>query len=388
MKIVAIVRTSLVRSFRDRLALFFSVLLPLILILVLGLTFGAGNSARVGVVNLDGGPLASDLVAALAAARGVPVEVRTYGSAADVEDAASRGVVSAAIVVPAGYTDALSAGRSSEVTVLVPPTQRASAVRTRIDEAIAAEVGIVRAAQWASSTTGQPFADALAAARARTATVAGVATVIVPVNAAATGVGGYGSGAQSMLVLFVFLTSLTGAVELVITRQLGIARRMFSTPTTARTIIGGESLSRIAFAIAQGLFIVAASALLFGVDWGDGAAVAVILVVYALVAGGASMVVGSFASTPSQAGALGAAIGMLLALVGGAMVPIEVFPAAMQTVARVTPHAWAIDALSAAVNTGAGVTEVLPQLAVLLAFAGLFFAIAVARLRRVLVGAA
>jgi ABC-2 type transport system permease protein len=100
------------------------------------------------------------------------------------------------------------------------------------------------------------------------------------------------------------------------------------------------------------------------------------------------MVVGSVASTPSQAGALGPAIGMLLALLGGAMVPLEVFPPAMQTLALLTPHAWAIDALSTVVNAGAGIGEVLLQLAVLLVFAGVFFTIAVVRFRRVLVGAA
>jgi len=61
-KIVAIVRVNLLRSLRDRTALFFSVLLPLILVLVLGLTYGAAASARVGLVDADGGALAVDLV--------------------------------------------------------------------------------------------------------------------------------------------------------------------------------------------------------------------------------------------------------------------------------------------------------------------------------------
>jgi ABC-2 type transport system permease protein len=388
MKIAAIVRTNLLRTMRDRLALFFSILLPLILILVLGLTFGAGASVRIGVVNLDGGPLAADLVTAVSPVPGIPVDLRTYDSPDALRDDVSRGVVSVAIVIPAGYSDSLAAGERAEVTVLTPPTQRASAVRTAVDEAVARENGVVRAAQFAAASTGQSFADALAGVRTQTASVAGVGVSIVPVNATTSGAGGYGAGAQGQLVLFMFLTSLTGSVELVISRQLGISRRMFATPTGPWTIIGGESLARIVFAILQGLFIVGASAILFGVGWGDPVAVAAILVVYALVAGGASMIVGSYASTPSQAGALGPALGLVLALLGGAMVPLEVFPPAMQTVARLTPHAWAMDALAAVVNAGEGVGSVLPQLAVLLAFAGLFFAIAVHRFRRVLVGAA
>jgi ABC-2 type transport system permease protein len=384
MKIAAIVRTNLVRSLRDRLALFFSVLLPLILILVLGLTFGAGASTRIGIVNLDGGPLAADLVASITAARDVPVDVRLYETQGAVMDDASRGIVSAAVVIPAGYSDTLAAGGQAVITVLTPPTERASAVRTMIDEGIAREVAVVRVAQWASSATGQPFSASLAAARAKSASMPGVGVQVVPVNAAAHAASGYGSGAQSQLVLFMFLTSLTGSVELVLTRQLGISRRMYATPTPPWTIIAGESLARIAFAVVQGLFIVGASAVLFGVAWGDPVAVGTVILVYALVAGGASMIVGSVASTPSQAGAIGPAIGMLLALLGGAMVPLEVFPSVMQTVARLTPHAWAMDALGTVVNAGAGLGAVLPQVSVLLGFAAVFFLLAVLRFRRVL----
>ena len=69
------------------------------------------------------------------------------------------------------------------------------------------------------------------------------------------------------------------------------------------------------------------------------------------------------------------------------MVPLEVFPPIMRTIARLTPHAWAMDALGSAVNAGSGIGAVLPQLAVLLAFAAVFFTLAVLRFRRVLVGA-
>ena len=123
---------------------------------------GRRASARIGVVNLDGGPVATDLVTSLTEAPGIAVDVRTYDTADALRDAASRGIVSAAIVIPAGYSDALAAGGRTEVTVLTPPTQRASAVRTMVDEAIAREVGVVRAAQFGPrQPTGQSFGPRL-----------------------------------------------------------------------------------------------------------------------------------------------------------------------------------------------------------------------------------
>ncbi len=384
MKILAIVRANLVRQSRDRTALFFSVLLPLILILVLGLTYGSGSSARIGLVDGDGGAGADRLAGALSTSSDLRVEVRRYDSLDALRDAASRGIVQVGIAIPAGYTSALEGGGSSTVTLIVPQTQVASAIRTMVERAVASQASLVRAARFASTTRGLPFDEGLAAANAVASSLPGVATTIEPINAADPATNGYDAGAQGQLVLFMFLTSLTGATELVVTRQLGISRRMFATPTGLWTITVGEAAARIAFALAQGLFIVAASAVLFGVRWGDPVALAAIVVAFGLVSGGASMLIGAFASNPSQAGAIGPALALLLGLLGGTMGPAEVFPDAMRQLAHLTPHAWAVEALHAIGEPGSGLSAVAQQVLVLGGFAVLFFAIAVARFRRVL----
>jgi ABC-2 type transport system permease protein len=384
MKVLSIVRVNLVRASRDRTALFFSVLLPLILILVLGLTYGAQASARIGLFDGDGGPMAARLVAAVEASPDLRIDIRRYDSAEALREAASRGIVQVGLVIPAGYTAAARNGGQAGVTVIAPSTEVAGALQTTVPRAITSEAAIVRAARFSASASGSSFDAGLDAATARAASLPGVATRIEPINAAVTTMSGFGLGAQSQLILFMFLTSLTGATDLVITRQLGISRRMFSTPTGMRTIIVGESLARVAFALLQGLFIVGASALLFGVGWGDPLGVAAVVLTFGLVAGGAAMIVGSAASNPSQAGAIGPALALLVGLVGGAMVPSEVFPDTMRTLSHATPHAWAMEALRALGEPGTGITSVLPQLAVLAGFAALFFSVAIYRFRRVL----
>jgi len=183
-----------------------------------------------------------------------------------------------------------------------------------------------------------------------------------------------------------FLTSLTGATELIVTRDLGISRRMFATPTRAGAIILGEGVGRLALALFQGLFIVVASTLLFGVAWGDPAAALAIVVAFSFVAAGAALLVGAVARNASQAGAIGPALGMGLGLIGGTMVPPEVFPEAMRTIGHVTPHAWAMDAFRALTFDGADLVAILPELAVLLGFAVVLLGLATLRFRRVIVG--
>jgi ABC-2 type transport system permease protein len=385
MKLLAIVQANLVRAARDRTALFFSTLLPLMLILVLGLSNGSGGSGRLGVVDQDGGEFGTQLLAGIDTATDLALDIRRFDTVDALRDAAARGLVEVGLVVPAGASQAVAVGRDTAVTIVATDTGTGNALATTVEDAVAREAAIVRAARFAVSRNGGSITDALAAARAAAATVPGVAVAVEPVNAAiATAGGTYASGATSQLVLFMFLTSLTGATELVLTRQLGVSRRMFGTPTSMATIVIGESLARIAFALAQGLFIVVASSVLFGVRWGDLAGTSLIVVVFAAVSGGAAMLIGGLARNPSQAGALGPALGMLLGLFGGAMVPIEVFPAAMQTLAHLTPHAWAMDALGRLGEPGAGIASVLPQLAALAVFAVALFGLATVRFRRVL----
>lgn len=86
-----------------------------------------------------------------------------------------------------------------------------------------------------------------------------------------------------------------------------------------------------------------------------------------------------------QAGAIGPALGMLLGLLGGTMVPAEVFPEAMRTASHLTPHAWAMDAFRGLLLRGETLVDIVPQLAVLAGFAVVLMTLAVWRFRRALV---
>jgi ABC-2 type transport system permease protein len=66
------------------------------------------------------------------------------------------------------------------------------------------------------------------------------------------------------------------------------------------------------------------------------------------------------------------------------MVPLELFPPVMAAIARLTPHAWAIDALSESMATDASPIEVATQLGVLLLYGLGLLAVATALFRRTL----
>jgi ABC-2 type transport system permease protein len=385
-RILAIAGANYRRTLRDRLGLFFVLVLPIILIIILGITYGGQGTIRVGVADLDRSDLSGELVETIVPAGTGSLELRQYATVSDLEEAVGRGFVTAGLVIDAGYAAALRSGATARVAYVTPPTEAAAAGKALLERGVTRMDAILRAARFASERTGATFDEAIAMARTAQADAPGVGVELVSVADDEAPASGFAMGAQSQLVLFMFLTSLTGATELIVTRQLGITRRMVSTPTSAMQIILGEGLGRLGLALFQGVFIVVASSVFFGVDWGDLVATTAIAGVFAFVCAGAAMLVGVVARNASQAGALGPALGMGLGLLGGAMVPPEVFPEIMQTLAHATPHAWAIDGLRAVAIGGSDLFGVLPEIAVLLAFAGVLVGLATVRFRRAVLG--
>jgi ABC-2 type transport system permease protein len=196
--------------------------------------------------------------------------------------------------------------------------------------------------------------------------------------------GQFDIGASSQLVLFMFLTGVTGAVALIQSRKYGVTTRMLGTPTSVASIIGGEALGRYAVVLVQGLYIVAATVIAFGVDWGDPIGVAVVMLAFAVVGAGAAMLFGTVFRNEQQVGGVGVLAGLGLAAIGGSMLPLELFSPTMERVARFTPHAWANDAFAELVRHDGTVVDVLPQVGVLLAFGVVLLALAAWRMRAVI----
>jgi ABC-2 type transport system permease protein len=165
-KALLLAGSGLRRLARDRLALFFLVLLPVVIILIVGLAFGDAASPRlpVGVVDQGAGPLGGELRAALEASPAL--DARGYADADAVGRAVRRGVVAAGVVLPAGYDEALQAGRQADVVFVSDPTRPAPfPVRSAVAAVVAGQAAQVKAARFAAGTAGVPFDAALARAR-------------------------------------------------------------------------------------------------------------------------------------------------------------------------------------------------------------------------------
>ena len=101
---------------------------------------------------------------------------------------------------------------------------------------------------------------------------------------------------------------------------------------------------------------------------------------------GLVLLVGALAKTGDQASSMGVFLGLALGALGGCMIPFQVMPDAMQSIARFIPHSWALQGLQELVRTGGGLSTVLPNAAVLAGFAVMLLGLAAWRFRKAITG--
>ena len=381
MKALTIAYVALIRLVRDRSNIFFVFILPIAIIVLIGAQFGGGFDPKLGVVvEPDAGVLGESLVDSLDATEDVVVVL--YDSESAALDAVERGNADAAVVIPTDYDSSIRAGEEVTVGFYARPDNRV--FETVVQSAVADQSAVIRAAKFAVDNGVAEFDEALVIASDGTSDVSGITVEARTIGESTLppDLGQFDLGASSQLVLFMFLTGLTGSAAIIETRRLGVASRMLSTPTTAGTVVGGEGLGRFGVVMVQGLYILFATLLLFQVDWGNPLGAALVMITFGAVCAGAAMLMGTLFRNDEQATGVGVILGIGFGALGGCMIPLEFFSDTMQMVAHITPHAWALDAYAVLVREDGTVADILPELAVLTVYAAVLITIAGLRLRR------
>lgn len=382
--VAALCGVELRRLSRDRVALFFLLVVPFVLILAVGSAFPSdASSVRVGVVVGDRGGVGGDVVRAAQGSE--DLDVTLYDDERAVVRDIRLGQLDAGIVVPPGLDRAIRRGEGARIRVDLDPANQSSAmVRNMVGAVVEDRALVLTAARFAEGRSGVDDAEALQVAEQQVRDLArGRVTTRVVGGGPDVPVSGFAFVALGQIVLFMFVNSLAGGASLVEMRTTGVAARSMAAPVRVGDLVAGITVARFGIAFGQGMLIAAVSGLVFGVDWRDPVVLVLVVALFAAVAAGAGVLTGAIARTPDQAPAVGVPLALAMAALGGCFFPLSVAPPAMQVVAKVvTPHAWATDALVSAVFDGKGVSAVWVNLVVLAGFAVLFLSLAVVTLRR------
>lgn len=366
---------------RDRTALLFVLILPVAVIVIIGTTFGSQERLTVGLVIEGQGQLAEQIESALDEADGI--ELERFDDVESLRRAVRRNAVSTGVLLPADLDRSVRGGGPASVRLVAnPASPSAITARTAIEGALAPVGASLGAARFATETAGGTFDENLALAGSQGG-ADGEAVIVEDIGSArAAGVSRFALTAPQNLVLFVFINSMASAGFLVNIRHAGVLRRSLSTRSGMGTVLTGLGVGWFIWVLLQSLLIVGVGAVLFGVDWGDPLAAALLVVAFAAVGCGAGLLVGALGRNEDRVTSITPIVGLVLGALGGCMIPLDVFPEPMRVVAHVVPQFWAIEGWQQLIFDGDGLGGIARSLAVLSGFAVMLLGAATVALRR------
>jgi ABC-2 type transport system permease protein len=411
MKALSIAFKDLLILLKDRGDMILLFLMPLVFVIVMTgalSAIGKGEADTripLAVVNLDGGELAQTLLDHVDAAGGVRVELYEE---AEARDLLADNEIGRVLIVPADFTDGVGSGQPVTLRLISHPDadmQKTEAVRLVVDGVAAdmsLEIQILTALQqMGEMQAGMPGAsDAFSVermqAQARSQFERAQAQPLVAVQQREPAqeeereepVGTGDIAVPGITVLFVFMTAQTAAHSIYDEKKVGTFRRLLAAPISKASVLGGKALPSFFTGMVQTAVIFAFG--IVGLDLlgltpatmgNEPLATVLVLVLVALCSSAFGILLAAMARTESQIGGLSMLLVWGMGLVGGCIIPVFILEQFLGPLPMITPHYWANQALIDLMVRGRGLADVVVELAVLLGFTVLFFAIGVWRFR-------
>lgn len=189
--------------------------------------------------------------------------------------------------------------------------------------------------------------------------------------------------AGAVMILFALFSAMQGALGLMDEQSTGVADRLLAGTAGMGPVVSGKFLFLVGQGTVQALLIFATAQIVYGVAAVQHAALWLPTTLAASAcAAGVALGLVSVCRTREQAQMLSTFVILVLAAVGGSMVPRFLMPPWLQAVGWATPHAWAIEAYQAILWRDAGVGAVYKAWCVLTAAGLLGLALAHVLARR------
>lgn len=356
---LAILRSVVRTSRRERTALIFTLLLPIFLMGLFGSIFGgSGPAVAVGIVDRDHSTMSAALIRALKAQKGLHVEL---GTQAHEQDRLKHDHIFLLAEIPAGFQRAVrsTAGAPAAITTFLDQNQLQTALL----------------AQGALSQIVSAFAQRVSGRTAR---------IVVHSNRVnTTNVTTLDFYLPSMIAYVVLIAGIQAvAISLVDLRERLVLRRFQATPLSALQILGGQIAGQAVTVILQVLVLIAVGLLVFKAHTHGSWVLAylTILIGIACFVSIGFMVTG-FARTSETARGIASAITFPMMFLSGIFVPISELPSGLQEAVHILPLTYLSDALHSILNDGNGVSAIWVDWVVLAAWTVVCFAIAARRFR-------
>ena len=374
--------------FKDRKALFLSLLLPIGLITLFALAFGAigqqesevgGTPIAVLVDNRDGTVLSNRIVADLDSIPGI---ICVAADSAEATKAIKSGDEIAALTIGAGFENALRAGADLPVTLQFDQSRemevsilqnllvsRLSALKGEAD----AENGIDRVMVTTFSNMPPEMQDSVRRQLSQSLQQESAPEQLVRMEGI---VGDLDSNwgliqavAGTAILMLLFSVSAIGK-SMLEEKESGVLKKLLQSPVHPFAILFGKMLTAIITAIFQLTILFLCSWLAFDLDiLLDVPSLLLMIVVTSITCSAFGVFLASLATSKKQADSLGTILILFMSAVGGSMIPLYLMPAFMQDAAVVSVNYWSIQGFYDIFWRKAGIHAILDNVFVLLSMA-------------------
>ncbi|MCX7022106.1 MAG: ABC transporter permease [bacterium] len=392
---------------RDPKAVLLSSLLPIGMMLVVGFAFSGGGDwvIELAVVDSDGGEAAKTLLATITDT-GV-CELVPLPDEAAARTALSDNDYAAALLIPAGFTDAVEKNLDAGLTLLTNPRRD---VELRVLENLVQGASIAPAGKNVALRMADRFLDetAFVSPQAREDVRGEIRSYITeeegsggsldwqdftesgsPVRVTTEEVRATAAEWDAILqyvpgyaVMFALFGAASAAAGVLAEREKGLARRILTSPLSLKGYLLGKSGFLVTLPVAQMGLLFGFGAVAFGAVY-PGSTVALLLVSLCVVIAsvGLALALLAFCRTAKQIDQLGLLVILVMSALGGSWWPLFITPEWMQSLAHVTINAWAMDAYAELFTFGGGLGDVLVPCLVLLGYGVVGFLLALWRYR-------
>ncbi len=344
---------------RSRVGLFFSLIFPIILILLFGSIFSntGSSSSPVYVQNLDGTSVASQMFLTSLNATGAVSVHMVSSSVGNLSTWLVSKGYTAGIVLPAGFQTAFAAHRPVKVIVYTDPAQPSTA-------------GIVQGAVG-YAVTSMNYAQSGQAPVVGTVELNVGSTTYQYIDYLVPGLIGF-----SILTSPMFsMTNIAAQYK-----KQKLFRQLSLTPLTRGEWLAASVLWYLVLVFASTVVMLAVGRGLFGAT-----ATPTLLTIPFLIFGpmlfvSLGLLLGTFSKTPESAAVVGNLVTFPMMFLSGTFFPVSLFPDYLQAVAHVLPLYYVIDGLNNTMvfqNTTGALTDLL----VVVALAVLLFLAAIRAFR-------
>ena len=327
---------------RDRAALFWTFVFPIMFVFLFGWIFGgSGSSSKiaVGFVDEDKTAVSAAIQSAFGSVELLNLKV---GSFEDEKAALKRGDVSAIIVIQKGTGAAVGTKTPVSLRLYTDPTKTQT---TQIVSGVVAQIANHINLGLAGGTEILKFES-------------------LPLESSSLTAVGY--LVPSILAMALMQLGVFAAIPLVQQREKGILKRLGATPLARWQLVGGNVLERLAVALLDAVLIVGIGIAVFNVQiLGN-----VLMVAFLVVLGAAAFLalgyaLAAFLKTEEQASGVVQVVQIPMMFLSGIFFSFEFLPDFLQTVARFLPLTYLADALRQVMVNGSQVAPLGVDIAVL-----------------------